>query len=184
MEAERDRNGRPGARHDREDDGELGPLHTRLVSQLVGEGEARPLAEVEARYQPLAVELLHAPAGVRGQQTVDWQPAWVARAIVVEHDLPAGDLKALGGQPVGPRVEQRNAHRLAPLDVGLESAALAEHLRAAVAERAANHSGTGREARFDVAGEGEELDRHLTHSAGQRPPRRARCMQMRYNWPV
>ena len=46
-----------------------------------------------------------------------------------------------GAQPVCPRVEDRDAHRLAGRHIGLETAALAEELYAVVGQRGADHAG-------------------------------------------
>jgi hypothetical protein len=55
-------------------------------------------------------------------------------------------------------VQQRNAERLALLEVGVDAAEDAEQLLAAMAERAADHAGAGGEPGDEVAGRGAQLD--------------------------
>ena len=120
------------------------------------------------------------------------------RASEVEVDVSARHREAPLGEPVGPRVKQRDPHRRALRDVGAHAAPLAQQLLPAVAQRAADHPGVGDERRLDARlararqrQRGEPLHhpfadhRHApwgTHqppgggSAAEPPPRpRARC---------
>ena len=67
-------------------------------------------------------------------------------------DLAPGDREAPAGDPVGPRIEQRDAHRGPVGDVGAQAAPLPEQLLAAVAQRASDHPRAGDERRLDAAG--------------------------------
>ena len=94
------------------------------------------------------------PAARRRQQPVDRQALRVGargRLGSVEVDLGPGELEAPLPQPVGPGMEQRDPHRRALGDVGLEAAALPEQLLAAVAQRAADHPRLGDEGRLQRA---------------------------------
>src|SRR5207244_732015 len=72
----------------------------------------------------------------------------------------AHDLEAPRGDPIRPRVQQRDAHRRAGGGVGVEPLAQPEQLAAAVAQRGADHAGARGDVRLQVAGtERDGLDR-------------------------
>jgi hypothetical protein len=128
------------------------------VRERKGFEQARVGAEVEARHQHTpVVELgvaLDLPARRGREQAVHRQPALVAlqrQAAQLEVDLPASDLEGAPLQPVGPGVQEGDAHRRARLDVMAQPAALAEQLLATVPQRAADHPRLGHEGRLDTA---------------------------------
>ena len=103
----------------------------------------------------------------------------VAVAVVAHAGRVAVQLHlAVGvvGEPVRPRVQQRDAHRLAALDVGLEPVAQPEQLLAVAGQRRAHHRRGRLEARDQRAGA------QLTHActpAPAGPGRRGRCGRSR-----
>ena len=134
---------------------------------------------------------LDAPARGRAEQAVHRQPVRVAAHAASRSgsidDLAAGDRAAPGRQPVRPRVQQRDAHRLALRHVGGEAAALAEQLLAPMAQRAADHAGGRHERGLEPAvvrrrqrQRGEALDRPFAdHVAGARKRCSTACSSLR-----
>src|SRR3954451_18513992 len=110
---------------------------------------------VELGPERLARRVDDAPAPAPGQRPVDRQTVLVGAhdgRVAVERDRPSGDLVAPRAEPGGPRMQERDAERLAAREVVLDPAAEPEQLRAAMAQRAADHPGARREPRLEVAG--------------------------------
>jgi hypothetical protein len=65
--------------------------------------------------------------------------------------LLAGDPVVEAVRPVGPRMEQRDAHRHPVFRIGLHASALVQVLGSEIAERAADHVGPRDELRLGAA---------------------------------
>ncbi len=90
------------------------------------------------------------PAADRCEQAVDRDAVVIAGRETVERDGAAAEAVAGSGEAVGPRVQQRDAHRRAAPGIGAESVAQAEQLLAAMAQRAGHHPERGGERHAQV----------------------------------
>ena len=75
------------------------------------------------------------------------------------------DAVFVGREPVGPRVQQRDAHRGAAAGVAVHAQAAAEELLAAVAQRGADHPGGRDEGGVEVGGGRAQADRVIAIDA-------------------
>ena len=102
-----------------------------------------------------------APVRAGGERPVDRQAVLVPveqRRAAVELDAHPARLVIPAAEPVRPRVEQRDSEHGAVVAVGGKAAADPEQLLAALAQRAADHPGSDREARGQIAFRRDELD--------------------------
>ena len=110
------------------------------------------------------------PREPSADDAVDRQAAGVephAAGVVRDLHVAPGGGVVEAGEPVGPRIQQRDAHRLAVLGVGGDAGVLGEQLLAAVAQRAAKHAGAGDERGLErgvLVTQVQRLERAIGHA--------------------
>ena len=144
--------------------GREGRLEQHLVRERERRHELRMRGEVQrgadARGVPVLLERDHLPVTAGREHAVDRQPVLVAvherRAGRQPHVAPV-DRIGEAGQPVRPRVQERDAHDGALLDICAQPRLAVEQLLPLVAQRDAHHPAAGHEGRLEIVD--RQLDR-------------------------
>jgi hypothetical protein len=127
----------------------------------------------------IANALAQRPMRRAAKQPVDRQPALVARDQArVRWQAHRGPVDAVlvGRQAVGPRVQQRNAHRRGAAGVAVHAGPPAEQLPPAVAQRGADHPRGGNEGGIQVRGGRAQADRLVALYGGGLDQRHGRSL--------
>jgi hypothetical protein len=174
MEAEGDRHGVLAGRGHRRAHGQRAAAHGDVERNAMLEGEGLEQlamgAEVELATQRPAVGCrAHAPVRRAAEQAVDRQPVLVARdepRIGAQAHRGAVDAVLVAREAVGPRVQQRDAHRRAAAGVAVHAGSAPEQLPAAVAQRGADHPGARDEGGVEVSRGRAQADRLVALDPG------------------
>ena len=154
VKAERDRHDVLAAGADRDRDVKRASRSDAWYSRSWRNGKTSNNAGCMVLQLSRALERLRAggarelPGDATADHAVDRQAVVVVRdqrRVIRHRHRPPSDAVVERGETIGPRIQQRDAHRLAALRVGPEAGVLGEQLIAAVAQRRADHAAVRRQ---------------------------------------